>query len=93
MSTQDKTLREAITLGEEAKIFLNSDLAKYICNSAEALSEAALMKLKTVDAQDTKEINRLQNEIAKFDHFNNSLIEIVSAGDTAYQLYLAELGD
>lgn len=86
--TQEQDVRETIALGVEAKKFLTSDLARYITNSAEAILLGAAEKLKSVDPHNSQEIARLQNIIKRFDHYEACLEELVTAGDSAYQLYL-----
>lgn len=87
---RDRSIREAVALGVEAKNFLNSDLARYIRNAAEAKLLAAHDKLGKVDPTNVKEIVKLQKVIAQFEHYENCLEEIVAAGDSAYQLYLID---
>jgi hypothetical protein len=87
---RDRNLREAVAIGVEAKNFLNSDLARYIRNAAEARLIAAQNKLGKVDPTNVKEIVKLQTVIAQFEHYESCLEEIVAAGDTAYQLYLID---
>jgi hypothetical protein len=82
--------REMIHLGEYAKSFLNSDLARYINNSAEAKFLNIREELETVDPTNHKRITELQCELKVFKHYERSLNEIVTAGDTAYQAYLTE---
>jgi len=82
---------ETIALGEEAKIFCRSKLFEYICNAAEKKVIDAQVALGTVDPDDKTEIVRLQTVIARFDHFTSSLNELVTAGDSAYRLYRAQL--
>lgn len=90
LSETQRETRAVFALGEEAKKFLTSDLARYITDSAEARCYAATEKLKKVDPTDVKEIMKLQNIIDRFDHYDNSLLELVAAGESAYELYLTE---
>ena len=83
-------LREAIALGEEAKNFLNSDLARYIRNAAELRVVSAQHQLSTIDPHNAANIIKLQGVIKQFDHFDGCIREIVAAGDSAYQMYLQE---
>lgn len=87
---RDKTIRESISLGVEAKNFLTSDLAKYIRNTAEVKTLDAQNKLSRVDPTNVRDIVKLQAVIARFDHYDACLEEIVAAGDSAYQLYLID---
>ena len=84
-------LLEQVHLGESAKKFLSSDLAKYILNSAEQMAVEAQNQLGKIDPTDVAGIVKLQKTIGIFDHFATSLSEIVAAGDSAYQLYLKNL--
>lgn len=82
---------EAIALGEDAKMFLTSDLAQCITDIAEQRVTEAMNELATVDPDDVKAIVKLQNEIKVFKFFDSTLHDIVAAGDYAYQVYQAEV--
>jgi hypothetical protein len=82
---------EIVALGQEARNFLSSKMADYICSYAENLSIDAHNKLLEVDPTDVKGIIRLQTEAKLFANFNRCLVDIVTAGDSAYQAYLAEI--
>ena len=84
----DQEKFEAVALGHEAKLFLTSDLAQYITDSAEIKVIDALDALSQVDPTDTKEIIRLQGIIQQFGHYDRCLKEIVATGDSVYQEYL-----
>ena len=90
-SSHDHQMMEAIAIGVEAKEFLNSNLAKYISNSAELRVVKAKDQLAVVNPADTEKIEELQRIIKIYDHFEQSLRELVVAGDSAYQLYLQNL--
>lgn len=79
---------EQIAMGVEAKRFMESKLATFVCESAEQKVIDAQNKLGVVNPSDTREIVRLQAVIARFAHFTECLQELVAAGDSAYQLYL-----
>ena len=83
---------KAIALGEEAKIFLTSHLARSITDIADARVGAALNELKGADPEDTKKIRELQNEIKLFESFDSFLADIVAAGQLAYQNYQNDVG-
>jgi len=87
----DNQLMSTVALGEEAKQFLNTKLAQYIINAAEMRVVTAQHNLATVDPTDTKEIIKLQGVIKQFDHFQLCLEQLVASGDSAYQLYLANI--
>ena len=87
---RDHTIREAIALGVEARQFLDSPLAEFIVNAAEAKVIDAQRQLSIVDPTKPNEIVRLQTVIRHYDHFMNCLEELVAAGDQAYQLYLVD---
>lgn len=86
----ERALMGQVALGQEARQFLAGNLSTYICERAEQKTIEAQNALSTVDPTDTKEIIRLQTEIARFAHFTRCLQEMVTAGDSAYQAYLAE---
>ncbi len=82
--------KECISLGEEARLFLTSDLARYINNHAELKLLDAQKRLGVVDPTDLKKIVRLQIVVGQFNHYERCLEELVTAGDLAYQEYLAQ---
>lgn len=86
--SEERELFDIVHLGVEAKNFMESELAGYICRIAEEKTINAQNELSIVNPDDRKEIIRLQSVIAKFAHFTESLHDMVTAGDTAYQLYL-----
>ena len=61
MDNQD--LHSQIHLGKKAENFLTGELGKYIIDRAQDQSEAAIIKLVSVDPNDTDKIQYLQNEI------------------------------
>ena len=81
----------AAALGEEARLFLTSKLAQYIINAAEMRVDTAQKNLATVDPTSVKEIIKLQGIIKQFDHYQQCLEQLVASGDSAYQLYKANI--
>lgn len=90
LEDSDNIIREAIGMGVEAKEFLNSNLASHIRAAAQLKTQEAYRQLAKVDPVDTAEIIRLQKIIGIFDHYETCLRELVTAGDSAYQLYLEQ---
>lgn len=83
----DREMREVISLGHEARLFLDGPLAEYILISATSRVENAYLELGKVNPSDKDKIVELQTEIAKFNLYNRSLEELVAAGDSAYQAF------
>lgn len=84
-------LMTSVALGEEARLFLQSRLADYVRNAAEIKLMEARRQLDEVDPTDTKKIVKLQKIIGQFNHYEQCLESLVTAGDSAYQLYLQSL--
>lgn len=80
--------KEIIALGVEARQFLDSKLFSYIIETAEIKKEAAMRELCYANAECALEIREYQNIIQKYEDFENWLVELVQAGDTAYEQYL-----
>lgn len=87
MSQLDELVAEA-ELGEEAKNFLKSDLCKCLCGFAEQEVKVAQEALESVDPDDTKQIVLLQNKIRLFRTFNQWLVELVTRGENAKDVYI-----
>lgn len=85
-----KTMRESIALGVEAKEFLNSALATHIATIAEGKVLRATDTLKNIDPTNTQGIMEQQMIIKTFEHYAQCLLELVGEGDTAYKMYLME---
>jgi len=88
ISEQEKKVRESMILGQQAKEFLNSDLARFINNTAEAIVVSAMDELTKVKPTDTQKIMELQNIVARFEHYEKYLEELIVSADMAYQFYL-----
>ena len=86
----DRANREVIARGVEAQKFLNSKVAEFITDIAEAKVQAAMDKLTNVNPNDTEQIIELQGVIKQFRHYERCLGELVAAGQTAYELYIEQ---
>lgn len=81
-------IQRAVALGRQAEHFFDSELGKFIEEMAQLEVEEASDKLALVDPHDVKEIQRLQNTIARYVSFKQWLMNLVVQGDVAYQEYL-----
>jgi hypothetical protein len=91
MSEDLKAAQRQIALGQMASDFLNSELGEFCIDMAEFEKEQAFAGLSNVDPEDSKEIRRLQNIIARHDDFSQWIRDLIETGNLAYQEYL--LGD
>ncbi len=69
-----------IILGDDADIFFETALGKYIIGRAQEESDEAAQKLKTVDPENAKEIKELQFIIQKAEAAPIWLHEAILAG-------------
>lgn len=81
-------IARAVALGRQVEQFFASDLGQYIEEMAYQEVEEASDKLAIVDPHDVKEIQRLQNIIARHTSFKQWMVNLVAQGDLAYQEYL-----
>ena len=62
-------LTEQITLGLDAEAFLNSKVGQYMQGRAEETAMEAMQSLKTVDPNDSKQVQALQNAVFRAESF------------------------
>lgn len=84
MTDIDVLEAEAI-IGDEADKFLRSDLGQTMLGLAKQEADAATLKLKTADPDDTKEIRNLQNMIWRAESFEEWLRSLAHNGEIAMQ--------
>ena len=89
MSELDELSAEA-EIGDQAKIFMDSELGRTLLGIAEQESETARRALGRVDPDNKKEIVRLQNEIALGERFPQWLNELFEKGNNALEIYRHE---
>lgn len=85
-----KSREQVIALGHQAELFFNTELGQYIEEMARLEVEEASDKLAEVDPFDAKEIQRLQNIIARFVSFKQWMYNAIAEGNAAYHEYLEE---
>ena len=85
-----KSREQVIALGHQAELFFNTELGQYIEEMALMEVEDASDKLAEVDPFDAKEIQRLQNRIARFVSFKQWMYNAIAEGNAAYHEYLEE---
>ena len=82
----DALILEALELGEETRIWLNSKLGQHIIKRAEADIASALRVLQTVDPEDSKAIRALQTKIFVARSVPDWIDEAMKSSEQAYQL-------
>ena len=82
----DQLIAEA-ELGEQARLFLDSELGKVMVGLADQEVLLAQELLGEVDPTNTKEITKLQNDIKVGRWFTKWLNELVAAGDQAISVF------
>lgn len=50
-------------IGQQAEMFWDSDIGKYVLDRAKKETDAAVVKYKDVDPEDAKAVRKLQNEV------------------------------
>ena len=80
-------LIDAAELGEQAKVFVESDLGKSLFARAEQATLEALDELSRCDPTDSKTISTLQNKAALGRQFPEWLKEIIHIGDEALAVW------
>lgn len=74
-------------LGDEAKRFVESDLGKCILGMAQQEIMAAQEELETVDPDDSKAIQAIQNKAKLGRMFNQWLYELIDKGNAAMEVF------
>lgn len=78
-----RQLMEAAATGEAAKLFLQSELGRYIAGKAAEEVEEAIAQLIEADPHDAKEIQRLQTVINVAKQSIVYLTDAISIGNNA----------
>ena len=91
MSTSDdpelEIIRNTLELGEQARLFLNSNIGKYLLARAAEQVEQNVRELKGLDPTNEKEIRTCQNNIRVAE---NSIQWLVEAIDSAEEILRQE---
>lgn len=85
-----KSTEQIIAMGRQAEIFFTTDLGRYIEEMAQLEVEEASDKLAIVDPYDVKEIQKLQNIIARHISFKQWMMNLIAQGNVVYQEYLEQ---
>jgi hypothetical protein len=93
MSEQENSRNEMIALGHEAEQFRNTPLGQFMADRAQLEIDNAKGELARVDPENTSEIKRLQNIIARHSDFWQWMQDVIHAGTVAYDEYLNDPGD
>jgi len=80
-------------LGEEAKNFLQGNLGKYLMGCADQELEQARIDFEGVDPNDPQAIREIQNRAWRAKKFGEWLVELVSNGENAKQVFLQQQQD
>ena len=89
MARLDELIAEA-ELGEEARNFLNSDLGKCLIGMAQQEVMAAQQALLGANPEDRQKITELQNKARLGLFFEQWLVELISKGEEALNVYKHE---
>lgn len=86
MALDDEQLKKAerIELGVKAEEFMTSDIGRYLMNRASREASGALLKLSSVDPDDSKTIRDLQTKIKRCDDLERWLDEAIQVGKSEY---------
>lgn len=85
-------IKRAIGFGFDVEAFLKSDIGVYLSERAEAERQSVLEQLARVDADDTKKIRALQQQIAVVDSWQQWLGEAVNEGIAAQGQLVEAMG-
>ena len=77
----------AAELGEEARMFIESDLGKVMLGLADQQVLAALDAMEDVDPTDTEAIRKLQNKAKMGRQFRAWLYELLDDGQNAMEVF------
>jgi len=82
--------KELISLGQEAEVFLNSPLGKFLQDRATLDIEHAKDALLGTDPSDAKKIVKLQNLAMRHVDFQQWIRDLIEAGNLTYEEYISE---
>lgn len=77
----------AAEIGEEARLFLESDLGKYIIGVSRQEAQLALEKLAEIDPSQVEEVRKTQNEVRIAKMFEQWLVEALHDGEQAMLIF------
>ena len=77
----------AAELGEEARLFLESDLGQCVLGLANQQVMAAQLDLETVSPLETEKIRQLQNQARLGRQFEQWLRELLHDGENAMEIF------
>lgn len=83
MNEDNRLLLETAVLGEQVRLFIESDVGKYVLARAEESGKLATEKLKRASVWRKRYILGLQNEIRWSEGFREWLIEAIREGKEA----------
>jgi hypothetical protein len=86
-------IKRTIGFGFDVEAFLKSDIGVYLSERAESERQGALEQLALVDADDTKKIRALQQQIAVVDSWQQWLAEAVNEGIAAQGQLVQAMGN
>lgn len=87
MSEQDDILIAEAEIGEEARKFIESDLGRCILGIAKQEAQEALEKLAETLPTDIEGIMELQGAVKMCRAFEQWLIELISKGENAVEIW------
>ena len=82
----DELIAEA-ELGEEARNFVKSQLGILILGQCKQDRQVALEKLSEVDPEDRAKVRAAQNAVRLAEMFEERLVEIITQGDQALNVW------
>ena len=77
----------AAEIGEEARLFLESDLGKYIIGVSRQEAQLALERLSEIDPSQVEEVRKTQNEVRVAKLFEQWLLEALQDGEQAMLIF------
>lgn len=83
MGNEHEVLVAEVLLGEDARVFMSSDVGRYLLGRAEQEAHEAAHKLKRVNPWRRRRIMELQNDIWRAESVRDWLLEIIQAGQAA----------
>lgn len=87
MDQSQQEMIAAAEMGEQARLFLESELGRCLIGLAQQDAEKAALELRTVDANDPKAIRDIQARVWRAESFEAYLRELVADGDNALQVF------
>ena len=91
--TAEERMKQAVWLAAEAEKWLKTPLGQYIMKRVEQERADAMLRLRTVDPEDAKEIRRLQGDIKRAESFPAWISELIHEGDRCFKELEVELNN